>query len=103
MDKQITITGMVKEIGANWKIPRVCIVSRDRLYLVAIKGQGGNLFHEIGNRVSATGTLSLTREGFQKIAVNSYRVFKMEQPYGRYFEHVPHNYSARRLQNGEHY
>ncbi|MGD9302224.1 MAG: hypothetical protein PVI13_11665 [Desulfobacterales bacterium] len=103
MDKQITITGMVKEIGANWKIPRVCIVSRDALYLVAVKGQGENLFHEIGNRVRATGTLSLTAEGFQKIAVDSYRVFRMEQAYGRYFEHVPQNYSASRLQNGDHY
>jgi hypothetical protein len=74
MQKNITIIGFVRKIGANWKIPRTCIVSEDGLFVVSMQPAGKNLICEVGNRVKATGSISESRDGFRKISVSSYEV-----------------------------
>jgi hypothetical protein len=101
MDKQITITGFVKEIGANWKAPRVCVVTADGIYLVTMKAEGKNLHFEVGNRVEATGTISKTRDGFQRISVSGYEVFEMNNDYHQEFGYEPEHDFGNNMVNGE--
>ena len=101
MDRKIAIIGYVKEIGANWKTPRVSIISPDGLYLVAMKAAGKNLFNEIGNRVKATGNLSKSREGFRRISVSSCVVFELRKDYGIELGYKPEFNLGNSIENGE--
>jgi len=101
MDKKITINGIVKEIGANWKAPRVCVVAEDGIYLVMMKAEGKNLFYEVGNKVEATGIISKTRDGFRRITVSGYEVFEMNDDYHHEFGYEPENDFGNSIVNGE--
>ncbi len=102
MEKKITVTGFVKEIGANWKTPRVCVVAADGIYLVAMKAEGKNLIYEVGNRVEATGSITRTRDGFRRILVSGYAVFEMKEDYHQEFGYEPVYDIGNSLVNGEH-
>jgi hypothetical protein len=73
MDREITIIGIVKEIIANWKVPRVCILTEDGIFLVKMKAQGKNLIYEIGNKIKATWSVPETRDGIRSISVTGYQ------------------------------
>ena len=101
MDKKLTITGFVKEIGANWKAPRVGVVAEDKIYIVSVKAEGKNLLYEIGNKVEVTGTISKTREGFQRISVSGYKVFEINNDYHHALVYEQENDFGNSMVNGE--
>jgi hypothetical protein len=73
MNREITVIGIVKEIIANWKVPRVCILTEDGIFLVKMKAQDKNLIYEIGNKIKATGSVSETRDGFRSLSITGYQ------------------------------
>ena len=78
-NKEITIIGIVKEIETNWKSNRVGITTENGSYVVRMNEEGKNLQYEVGNKVEATGIISITKDGFRRIAVTGYEVFEMDE------------------------
>ena len=77
--REITIVGIVKEIGANGKTSRIGIKSGNEMYRVKQNEEGNNLFYEVGNKVEATGIISRTKDGLRRIDVTGYEVFEMDE------------------------
>jgi hypothetical protein len=78
-NKEITIIGIVREIGDNWKSYRVGIATENGSYVVRMNEEGKNLQYEVGNKVEATGIISRTKNGRPQIDVTGYEVYEMDE------------------------
>ena len=77
--KEITIIGIVRENRDYWKSYPVGIASEAGIYVVAMNEEGKNLQYEVGNKVEATGIISRTKDGLNRIAVSGYEVYEMPE------------------------
>ena len=77
--KEITIIGIVREIGDTWKSYRVGIATEIGSYVVRMNDEGINLQYEVGNKVEATGIISRTKDGVRRITVTGYEVYEMTE------------------------
>ena len=78
-NKEITIIGIVREIGDTWKSYRVGIVTENGSYVVRMSEEGKNLQYEVGNKVEATGIITRAKDGSRRIGVTGYEVFEMDE------------------------
>ena len=77
--KEITIVGIVRELGDHRKPYRVGIAVGSEIYLVQPNDEGRNLLYEVGNKVEATGIVSGTKEVRRRIEVSGYEVFEVSE------------------------
>jgi hypothetical protein len=77
--EEITIIGIVKEFEDNRKSYRVGIATENGSYVVRMNEEGKNLQYEVGNKIEATGTISITKDGLRRIEVTGYEVFEMDE------------------------
>lgn len=90
--KEITIIGFIKEIGDSKNSNRIGIICGNDFYAVKPGEEGINLLYEVGNKVEATGTITITKDGHRQIKVTGYEVFEMdEDDFDEYGDH-PDNY-----------
>ena len=78
MNKQITIVGIVKETGDNWKSPEVIILTDNQNYVVKMNRAGKDLLYEVGNKVEVTGIIKEAKDGIRRFSISGYKVFEME-------------------------
>jgi hypothetical protein len=78
-NRQITIVGVVRELGDYRKPYRVGIAVDSELYLVQPNDEGQNLLYEVGNKVEATGIVSRTKDVRRRIEVTGYEVFEASE------------------------
>ncbi|MGD8522638.1 MAG: hypothetical protein PVF56_15935 [Desulfobacterales bacterium] len=78
-NKEITIIGIVREIGHKWKSYQVGIATGTEIYVVKLNEEGKNLQYEVGNKVEATGIISRTKDGLRRIDVSNYEVYEMDE------------------------
>lgn len=74
--KETTIIGIVREISGNPKSVRVGIAVGNEIYTVKPNEEGVNLLYEVGNKVEATGVISITKEFRRRIEVSGYEVYE---------------------------
>ena len=77
--KEISIVGVVKELGDHRRPYRVGIAVGNETYLVQPNEEGRNLLYEVGNKVEATGIVSGTKEVRRRIEVTAYEVFEASE------------------------
>jgi hypothetical protein len=85
MNKQITVVGIVKEIGGNWRFPGVSIVTENQKYVVTMNPAGKDLLYEVGNKVEVTGIITEMKDGTRRISITGYKVFEMEDDVYDYY------------------
>ncbi|MGD9113255.1 MAG: hypothetical protein PVI77_12925 [Desulfobacterales bacterium] len=78
-NKEIAITGIVREIEDNWKSYRVGIATEGKIYVVKLNEEGKNLQYEVGNKIEATGIISRTKDGVRRITVTGYEVYERDE------------------------
>jgi hypothetical protein len=78
MNKPITIVGIVKETGDNWRSPEVSILTDNQNYVVKMNRAGKDLLYEVGNKVEAAGTFTQAKDGIRRFSITGYKVFEME-------------------------
>jgi hypothetical protein len=76
---ELTIIGMVKEIGIKGNTFRVGIASGKDMYEVVPNEEGKNLLYEVGNKVETTGIITITKKGLRQIAISAYEVFETDE------------------------
>ena len=55
------------------------IICGDKIYEVKQNEEGKSLLYETGNKVEATGIVSVTKNGERRITVSDYRVYEMDE------------------------
>ena len=78
-NKEITVIGVVREIGDNWKSYRVGIAAGNEICAVQLNEEGKNMLYEVGNKVEATGIITRAKDGRLRIAVSGYKVYEMDE------------------------
>ena len=78
-NKETTIIGIVREIEDKRKSCRAGIACGHKIYVVKPNEAGKDLLYEVGNKVEATGILSETGTGDQRITVTDYRVYEVDE------------------------
>ena len=77
--KEVTIVGIVREIEDQGQAYRVGIATGNDFYVVKLNEEGRNLLYEVGSKVEATGIISQTRKGENRISVTGYEVYEMNE------------------------
>ena len=76
---EITVVGIVREIKDNRKSYRIEIAAGNEIYAVQPNGEGQNLLYEVGNKVEATGIISMTKDVRRRLQVTGYEVYEMTE------------------------
>ena len=78
-NKEIMIIGMVREIEDRRNSFRVGIATENEIYEVKLTEEGKNLLYEVGNKVEATGIITMSKDGRCRMDVSGYEVYEMDE------------------------